>query len=699
MKRPTILLWRVLLDVGLQQLDSIKRDFQEIESRYQREGMSFLTITLPRLDDALTKALSRGRLSRDMYEGFRPSTRRGSLPALLQGFFKRIFDNDGWLLPVPDTDAIFAIRQATRLFKKVELPCSQRRIDAAYERYLSNDQCLDWDRIRIANDGGLWAAVTGYLWSDLEHLSGEVYCSPGVFGSGATAERTKRNERLSVRSWPERAEWLFPAAAHAVSREDSPDLGLINWLPLEKEEPVRVVQVPKTLKTPRTISVEPSYMMLMQQSVAKPLMRYLESKRFGFQSIRFTDQTVNRSLACLGSVDGRLSTIDLSDASDMVSLKLVRETFKGCAPTFLELLEGCRTRTAKLPCGKIIELKKFASQGSALCFPIEAMIFFTIVLYTIVRSTGRRPSRSLLERIAKKVAIYGDDIIVESRWAPDVMASLEAFGLRVNHDKSFHSGLFRESCGGDYYAGVNVTPTYVRQWDVSGTKLRDLLVDYVSLSNQLYVKGLWHASQSVRDLIADDRIPLSRYPIGVLHYASFLRSSGLKWDRGLQHFRVRGWGVRSSHQPDPVLTISGGLLGSLTSSVERPTDRSDFQRDYVRGSSFRDSQELRNQEPSYARCEYRGDDTYTCERVKSSTGIRFTHRTIRGESIREGHWGSVSYGSLSNNLPCHTGIRFDAFSRKSLELTPSSFRGESSVRPYSRSLKSRWCLTPEVVPV
>jgi hypothetical protein len=327
MKKPTMLLQRVLLDVGLQLTDTIDLDYREICSRYEKEGMSFLTITLPRLDDALLKGLAVGHLTPNDFVGFRPWKRGGSLPALLQGFFRRVFSSDGSILDEPDVDAIFAIRQVTRLFKKVELPCSKQRIKAAYERYITNDREVDWRSHKRPLDAGLFTSICGYLWSDLEDFSEILYCHPGIFGIGATSEREKRNSRYSVRSWPVRAETSFPASYHAVLREDSDALMGINFHTEEQELPVRVVQVPKTLKTPRTISVEPSYMMLMQQSIAKPLMVYLESKRFGFKSIRFTDQSVNNDLARLGSIDGSLATIDLKDASDMVDLDLVRSIF------------------------------------------------------------------------------------------------------------------------------------------------------------------------------------------------------------------------------------------------------------------------------------------------------------------------------------------------------------------------------------
>nr|UJQ85690.1 MAG: hypothetical protein 3 [Leviviridae sp.] len=563
MKIPTKLLYRVLLDVGLQVSDTIDFDYREICSRYEKEGLSFLTITLPSLDDALLKGLARGRLCRSDYVGFSQYKRSGSLPRLLSGFFKRIFHSDGSIMDEPDVRAIIAIRQVSRLFKKVEKPCSDARVKAAYERYVSNDRGVDWRHCHESVDLDLFSRICGSLWSDLEDRSAAFYCRPGIFGIGATAEKKKRNQRYSVSEWPVRAENYFPCSYHAVHREDSDALMDIRFLTEEQELPVRVVQVPKTLKTPRTISVEPSYMMLMQQSIAKSLMVYLESNAFGFQSIRFTDQSVNSNLARLGSIDGRYATIDLKDASDLIDNDLVRFIFERHCPTFFGFIQACRSTRAKLPDNTIIPLRKFASMGSALCFPIESMVFFTIVLYAIVKATGKVPSKHNLRKISKDVAIYGDDIIVKSMMAQNVMTEIEAFGLKVNHDKSFSTGLFRESCGGDYYAGVDVTPVYVRQWDDTGT-LRDATqrVAYVALSNSLYMKGMWHASQYLRDAITlriKHRIPLSQHPIGVLHFISFVRSDGLSYDSKLHGYRVKGVRVCVRKESDSPSDMGGFL--------------------------------------------------------------------------------------------------------------------------------------------
>jgi hypothetical protein len=75
-----------------------------------------------------------------------------------------------------------------------------------------------------------------------------------------------------------------------------------------------------------------------------------------------------------GSVSGEIATIDLSDASDRVSLALVEELF-GFNPGFLRFLKLSRSPFAQLPGGELVLLNKFASMGSALTFPVEAMVF------------------------------------------------------------------------------------------------------------------------------------------------------------------------------------------------------------------------------------------------------------------------------------------------------------------------------------
>lgn len=68
----------------------------------------------------------------------------------------------------------------------------------------------------------------------------------------------------------------------------------------------------------------------------------------------------------------------------------------------------------------------------------------------------------------RNVYVYGDDVIVPKDYALHVQPALEAVGLLVNVNKSFYKGPFRESCGGDYINGVEVSPV---RFKMSGAKL------------------------------------------------------------------------------------------------------------------------------------------------------------------------------------------------------------------------------------
>ena len=76
-----------------------------------------------------------------------------------------------------------------------------------------------------------------------------------------------------------------------------------------------------------------------------------------------TQPTRNRYLAYLGSIGYELATIDLSSASDRISVGLVTYLLGEC-PVLLRLLEACREPTAKLPGYKEpVQLEMFGTMG------------------------------------------------------------------------------------------------------------------------------------------------------------------------------------------------------------------------------------------------------------------------------------------------------------------------------------------------
>jgi len=144
---------------------------------------------------------------------------------------------------------------------------------------------------------------------------------------------------------------------------------------------------------------------------------------------------------------GQLATLDLKDASDLLSLELVNRLFPS---NWADALTACRSSKTELPDGRLVTLHKHAPMGSATCFPVMALCVWAVLT-------------ALAPRSAKSaVLVYGDDIIVPSFMAVDAMAVLEAVGLRVNSNKSFLKGPFRESCGEEFVLGCRVTPVYLR---------------------------------------------------------------------------------------------------------------------------------------------------------------------------------------------------------------------------------------------
>lgn len=110
--------------------------------------------------------------------------------------------------------------------------------------------------------------------------------------------------------------------------------------------------VPKTAKTERSIAVEPLLNSFVQKGIDSEMRRLL--LRFGYN---LADQEHNSRLAKDGSLDGSLFTLDLSSASDTVSINVVKMLLPG---DWYGLLN--RTRSpAYLRSGTETRYQKFAS--------------------------------------------------------------------------------------------------------------------------------------------------------------------------------------------------------------------------------------------------------------------------------------------------------------------------------------------------
>lgn len=222
--------------------------------------------------------------------------------------------------------------------------------------------------------------------------------------------------------------------------------------------------------------MEPPALQYLQQGVWGEIDRLIRSNKFMRRHFDVHDQTRNQRFAKKGSLDRSYATLDLSAASDTVSYELVKQVFKGT--WLLRYLVACRSPLTQLPDKSIVTLKKFAPMGSSLCFPIETIIFAAIC--TLVTRE---------HHISEDFTVYGDDIIVPTSCASRAMEVLTTLGFKVNTSKSFYQSTcwFRESCGGEYCDGYDVTPVKVSR-KYASVDLDVRIAKLIELANNAYVR-------------------------------------------------------------------------------------------------------------------------------------------------------------------------------------------------------------------
>jgi hypothetical protein len=514
MKSLMLFLQRILTDVGIRCHTSTLFDFQTIENRVEHEGMSFLTISLPAFADDLHKSLANGGVDPSAFPGF---SRRGQLPRFLGGLLDQVFDRgSGLLLDEPSIAAIQAIRQVTMVCGKIKLECSDERIQAALQAYIECERDVRaGDRARSHDDLVDYRRMAHLLWRSLNsRLDRKIFDGELIpaHGPGATADRKKGNQKFSFVEYSTRLDAVFPFQEYCLSSYSLwENIDHVDFREPGNERPVRVIHVPKTLKTPRIIACEPSYVMFIQQGLLAEFSELFQSDKNARNFVDFQSQEPNQLLAKEGSLSGDLATLDLKEASDRVSNQLVQELFH-YFPHSREAVEAVRSRSADVPGHGVIQLAKYASMGSALTFPLEAMVFTTIVFLGIQSALNRPLSQRDLTALYGKVRVYGDDIVVPTEYVSSVMDALERYGAVVNTRKSFWTGKFRESCGEDFYAGRSVKIARVRQVFPGSRKDANELQATVALRNQLFELGYERTVDWLDKLLQKKSLLGNHYP-------------------------------------------------------------------------------------------------------------------------------------------------------------------------------------------
>jgi hypothetical protein len=319
-------------------------------------------------------------------------------------------------------------------------------------------------------------------------------------GPGAVADVKSGKDKFNFPYWPSKLEGTFPASEYALPnlRLYLSDVTTIGLNP--KEPPARLIAVPKSYKGPRLIASEPTAHQFLQQGLlrwlrrkSRPALRYCFDPR---------SQEPSRDAALLASLKMDLATVDLSSASDRLSCWTVERALSS-NQSLLRALHATRTRciidaTGSYP-NLSLKLKKFGAQGAAVTFPVQTMIYAGFSIAAVLFDRGMRPTTRNVNRVAREVRVFGDDIILPKSSLLTLSLLLEVNQLKINVSKTHYEGGFRESCGMDAYRGYDVTPLYIPSFGWSTSP--ETAAGWVDVSNNAHSAGLWILAATMRELI------------------------------------------------------------------------------------------------------------------------------------------------------------------------------------------------------
>lgn len=173
-------------------------------------------------------------------------------------------------------------------------------------------------------------------------------------------------------------------------------------------------------------------------------------RRRGYDIKNLTE--VHKKLACQASRTNALVTCDQSTASDNITVGLAERLlpirwFRACV----------NGRIPRMRVGdNEIHMVTLSTMGIGYTFPLQTLIFLALAHGCLLHFEAS--GRVVKDRT---ISCFGDDLIFPKEIYELVGHVFERLGLVINHNKTFASGPFRESCGGDYHNGCDVRPAFL----------------------------------------------------------------------------------------------------------------------------------------------------------------------------------------------------------------------------------------------
>lgn len=551
MKSPLTLLSSLWKDIQRLNPDvkGLKRDIITLERRFEHEGYGFLTIALPALGAALTQGLASGQFTCPF--GFLP-IKGGAIPRICSGMFSEVFDScTGKLREDADLGVVKCLREALYLFQKVRLETVMDK--ELHNRALGTFASCDMvagkvvipDRCEHLIDSVSRLVLYGQSSKPMEELRFK-------HGPGAVVEGTKGNQKWSLLTESIRnvdfdlhtygyEDFSVYMGNDSPRAETSDSMEQEHLHQLASSRTAKIISVPKNSTSRRTITVEPLLNQFIQQGLNIELRHLIDADPILSMMLALTDQSENQKLALAGSLTNDWATIDLKSASDLMSLSLVRLVFRHHGQ-FLDRMMECRSPFAECE-SYHIRLEKFAGMGNALTFPVQSICFAIVCIAAILDIRGQKASYWTVKRAARQLRVYGDDIIVGRQYAHQCVTWLEMVGLKVNHNKSFLEGNFKESCGVDAFRGVDVTPLYLRYRPDDQSTEPSVIEGLVATSNQAWLRGLYSFSTCLAEEVESRlgrRLSLVSKKSGSLGWHSRLDAMvPTRWNRRMQRLETR----------------------------------------------------------------------------------------------------------------------------------------------------------------
>lgn len=232
---------------------------------------------------------------------------------------------------------------------------------------------------------------------------------------------------------------------------------------------IDVVPVPKSFKAARIIAPDT----VLGGFLSRGLGDYVREELERWTHIDLASQQArHRQEAQKASKDGKRATIDMSKASDSFTMEHVHALLP---ESWWSVIEAVRTPVGVIDreevTAKAVPLRSVMLMGSGHTFPLQTLLFYSLAK-AVVELSGSRA----------KVDVYGDDIMLPSIFAPRFYRVMHELGFTINVDKSFHEGHFRESCGGDYLAGLDVRP-FMPEYETNTITQKN---EYASLVFKVY---------------------------------------------------------------------------------------------------------------------------------------------------------------------------------------------------------------------